>query len=208
MAGVSLVEQGITDEIIPIKIHVKEAVFPFNKFPGVDPILGPEMKSTGEVMGTGDTFGSAFAKAVLAAGDSLPMSGGRAFLSVKDIDKRELPELGRRLVDLGFTLVATGGTQESLELAGFACEKINKVGEGRPDVSDLLKNEQIDLIINTTEGRQSIADSAVIRRLALQNKVCYTTTLTGGEAFCIAIRQGQGEQVRSLQDLHSRLKQG
>ena len=202
MAGRSLEEQGIVKEIIPEKIHVKEAVFPFNKFPGVDPILGPEMKSTGEVMGTGDSFGSAFAKAVLAAGDSLPMNGGRAFLSVKDIDKRELPELGKRLVDLGFSLVATGGTQKVLESAGLECEKINKVGEGRPDVSDLLKNEQIDLVINTTEGRQSIEDSAIIRRVALQKKVYYSTTLAGGLAACIAMSEVDSVEVSSLQEIH------
>ena len=165
------------------------------------------MKSTGEVMGVGDSFGEAFAKASLGASDILP-TGGRAFLSVKDSDKDNVLAVAKDLIDLGFSLVGTSGTQRVLLAAGVECGKIQKVNEGRPDVSDMLKNEQIDLIINTTEGRQSIADSAVIRRLALQNKVCYTTTLTGGEAFCIAIRQGQGEQVRSLQDLHSRLKQG
>ena len=207
MAGQTLEELGFTHEIVPETFHVKESVFPFNKFPGVDPILGPEMKSTGEVMGIGDSFGEAFAKASLGASDILPR-GGRAFLSVKDSDKENVLAVARDLVDLGFSLVGTSGTQRVLLAADIECSKIQKVNEGRPDVSDMLKNEQIDLIINTTEGRQSIAHSAVIRRLALQNKVCYTTTLTGGEAFCIAIRQGKGEQVRSLQDLHSRLKQG
>ena len=207
MAGKTLAELDFTREIVPQTYHVKESVFPFNKFPGVDPILGPEMKSTGEVMGVGDSFGEAFAKASLGASDILP-TGGRAFLSVKDSDKDNVLAVAKDLIDLGFSLVGTSGTQRVLLAAGVECGKIQKVNEGRPDVSDMLKNEQIDLIINTTEGRQSIADSAVIRRLALQNKVCYTTTLTGGEAFCIAIRQGQGEQVRSLQDLHSRLKQG
>ena len=207
MAGQALEDLQFTSEIVPKTYHVKESVFPFNKFPGVDPILGPEMKSTGEVMGVGDSFGEAFAKASLGAGDILP-NGGRAFLSVKDADKEKVLAVARDLVDLGFSLVGTSGTQRVLLAADIECGKIQKVNEGRPDVSDMLKNEQIDLIINTTERRQSIADSAVIRRLALQKKVCYTTTLTGGEAFCIAIRQGQGEQVRSLQDLHSRLKQG
>ncbi len=207
MAGQTLEELGFTHEIVPETFHVKESVFPFNKFPGVDPILGPEMKSTGEVMGIGDSFGEAFAKASLGASDILPL-GGRALLSVKDSDKENVLAVARDLVDLGFSLVGTSGTQRVLLAAEIECSKIQKVNEGRPDVSDMLKNEQIDLIINTTEGRQSIAHSAVIRRLALQNKVCYTTTLTGGEAFCIAIRQGKGEQVRSLQDLHSRLKQG
>ena len=207
MAGQTLEDLQFTSEIVPKTYHVKESVFPFNKFPGVDPILGPEMKSTGEVMGVGDSFGEAFAKASLGAGDILP-NGGRAFLSVKDADKEKVLAVARDLVDLGFSLVGTSGTQRVLLAADIECGKIQKVNEGRPDLSDMLKNEQIDLIINTTERRQSSADSAVIRRLALQKKVCYTTTLTGGEAFCIAIRQGQGEQVRSLQDLHSRLKQG
>ena len=202
MAGTSLEDQAFTAEVIPDHYHVKESVFPFPKFPGVDPILGPEMKSTGEVMGVGESFGEAFAKATLAAGDLLP-DGGRAFVSVKKSDKDRLPELAGMLIDLGFELVATPGTQRVIDAAGLECASISKVNQGRPDVSDMLKNEQIDLIVNTTEGRQSIADSAIIRRLALLNKVCYTTTLAGGEAIAIAIRQGQGEVVRRLQDLHA-----
>ncbi|MCZ6658199.1 MAG: carbamoyl-phosphate synthase large subunit [Gammaproteobacteria bacterium] len=213
MAGVSLESQGFLEEVIPLCVNVKESVFPFNKFPGVDPILGPEMKSTGEVMGVGDSFGEAFAKASLAAGESIP-NGGRAFISVKESDKPMLVPLGRELFELGFKLVATRGTARELNAADIECDVVNKVTEGRPDVADMLKNEQIDLIVNTTEGRQSIADSAVIRRLALQNKVCYTTTLAGGEAFCIAIRHMRGEdssdnggeiKVRCLQDLHAQL---
>jgi carbamoyl-phosphate synthase large subunit len=206
MAGETLASIGLTAEIIPTAFHVKESVFPFNKFIGVDPILGPEMKSTGEVMGVGLTFGEAFAKASLGAGERLP-SGGRAFLSVKDSDKVGVVKVAKDLVDLGFSLVATGGTLRVIREANIKCSMIQKVNEGRPDVSDMLKNEQIDLIINTTEGRQSIAHSAIIRRLALLNKVCYTTTLTGGEAFCIAIREGIGERVTSLQDLHQKLAQ-
>jgi carbamoyl-phosphate synthase large subunit len=206
MAGETLASIGLTAEIIPTAFHVKESVFPFNKFIGVDPILGPEMKSTGEVMGVGLTFGEAFAKASLGAGERLP-SGGRAFLSVKDSDKVGVAKVAKDLVDLGFSLVATGGTLRVIREANIECSMIQKVNEGRPDVSDMLKNEQIDLIINTTEGRQSIAHSAIIRRLALLNKVCYTTTLTGGEAFCIAIREGIGERVTSLQDLHQKLAQ-
>ncbi|HAL42605.1 MAG TPA: carbamoyl phosphate synthase large subunit [Gammaproteobacteria bacterium] len=204
MAGTRLVEQNFTQEVIPTAYHVKESVFPFNKFIGVDPILGPEMKSTGEVMGVGENFGAAFARASLGAGDQLP-DGGRVFLSVKDSDKAGVVDVARALLDLGFSIVATRGTKKTLDDMGMACDVIQKVNEGRPDVSDMLKNEQIDLIINTTEGRQSIAHSAVIRRLALQNKVCYTTTLTGGEAFCIAMREGLGEKVNSLQGLHKRL---
>ena len=206
MAGETLASIGFTEEIIPIAFHVKESVFPFNKFIGVDPILGPEMKSTGEVMGVGLTFGEAFAKASLGAGERLP-SGGRAFLSVKDSDKPGVVKVAKDLIDLGFQLVATTGTLRVLKAANVECGLIQKVNEGRPDVSDMLKNEQIDLIINTTEGRQSIAHSAIIRRLALLKKVCYTTTLTGGEAFAIAIREGIGERVTSLQDLHQNLSQ-
>jgi carbamoyl-phosphate synthase large subunit len=206
MAGKKLADLGHTEEVVPEFVHVKESVFPFNKFIGVDPILGPEMKSTGEVMGVGETFGEAFAKASLGANERLP-TGGRAFLSVKESDKPGLVNVARSLIELGFKLVATRGTARELIGQGLACEQVDKVNEGRPDVSDMLKNEQIDLIINTTEGRQSIADSAVIRRLALSKKVCYTTTLTGGEAFSIAIRQGLGDQVTSLQQLHSKLGQ-
>ena len=204
MAGKKLSDLQLEQEIIPTAIHVKESVFPFNKFIGVDPILGPEMKSTGEVMGVGESFGEAFAKASLGAGEILP-TGGRAFLSVKESDKEGVVAVAQSLLNLGFSLVATPGTRRVLAAKEIACDTIQKVNEGRPDVSDMLKNEQIDLIINTTEGRQSIAHSAVIRRLALQNKVCYTTTLTGGEAFCIAIRQGRGDKVTSLQELHHRL---
>ena len=183
---------------------MKESVFPFAKFPGVDPILGPEMKSTGEVMGVGESFGEAFAKASLGGGEILP-EGGRVFISVKDSDKQSVAQVAQLLADLDFELVATAGTQRMLAAAGIECTTISKVDEGRPDVSDMLKNEQIDLIINTTEGRQSIADSALIRRLALQNRVCYTTTLAGGEAIAIAIKQGLGSKVRRLQTLHAQL---
>ncbi len=202
MAGTLLSTQQFTTEVIPHYVSVKESVFPFIKFPGADPILGPEMKSTGEVMGVGDTFAEAFAKASLAAGEKLPREG-RAFLSVKTSDKPGVSRVARELISLGFELVATRGTARVLAEAGVVAEVVHKVTEGRPDITDLLKNAKIDLIINTTEGRQAISDSAVIRRLALQNKVCYTTTLAGGEAFCTAIRFGRGNKVRRLQDLHA-----
>jgi carbamoyl-phosphate synthase large subunit len=202
MAGQSLKDQNFTKEIIPNFVSVKESVFPFAKFPGVDPILGPEMKSTGEVMGIGDTFAEAFAKATLAAGEILP-NGGKAFVSVKESDRPFVVAIGRALIDLGFELIATHGTAKVLRDAGLQTRAVNKVTEGRPDITDLMKNEKIDLIVNTTEGRQAIADSAVIRRLALQNKVCYTTTLSGGEAFCIAMKYGRVDKVRRLQTLHS-----
>ena len=204
MAGQSLAEQGFTEEIAPKAVCVKESVFPFPKFPGVDPILGPEMKSTGEVMGVGDSFAEAFAKASLGAGVRLPQ-GGKAFVSVKPSDRPFVGRVGKALAALGFDIVATRGTARELAAAGVDCAIVNKVTEGRPDIADLLKNDGVDLIINSTEGRQAIADSAVIRRLALQRKVCYTTTLSGGEAFCTAIRHGRTDTVRRLQELHAQL---
>jgi carbamoyl-phosphate synthase large subunit len=204
MAGQSLVDQGFTEEIIPNYVSVKESVFPFAKFPGVDPILGPEMKSTGEVMGVGDSFAGAFARATQGAGIRLP-EGGTVFLSVKESDKPFVAPLAEELVELGFRIIATRGTRRCLQSAGIDAEVVNKVTEGRPDIADMLKNEKVDFIVNTTEGRQSIADSAVIRRLALQNRVCYSTTLTGGEALCKAMRFGSGDKVRRLQELHAGL---
>ena len=205
MAGASLAEQGFTEEVIPHYVCVKESVFPFPKFPGVDPILGPEMKSTGEVMGVGDTFAEAFAKASLGAGERLPR-GGTAFMSVKPSDRPFVGAVGRELAALGFAIVATRGTARCLQEAGVPCDVVNKVTEGRPDIADLLRNDAVDLIVNSTEGRQAIADSAVIRRLALRHKVCYTTTLSGGEAFCKAIRDGRVDTVRRLQDMHAELR--
>ena len=202
MLGKSLEEVGFQKEVIPSLFHVKESVFPFNKFPGVDPILGPEMKSTGEVMGIGENFAEAFRKASAGAGEFIPQRG-RAFLSVKDSDKEGIVDLGKQLVDLGFEMVATSGTQRVLVEHGLMCSKVQKVNEGRPDVADLLKNEQIDFIINTTEGRKSIEDSSVIRKLALKNKVFCSTTLAGGEATIMAMKQGETNIVRRLQDLSS-----
>ena len=201
MVAQSLEEQAYTEEIIPDYFCVKESVFPFVKFPGVDPILGPEMKSTGEVMGVGESFAEAFGKATLAAGEILPTEG-IAFISVKVSDRPKVVQLGRDLKALGFDITATRGTAKVLESGGVPVRTVNKVTEGRPDVSDLIKNEEVTLIINTTEGRQAIADSAVIRRLALQNKVCYATTLAGGIALTSAMRFGPVERVRRLQELH------
>jgi carbamoyl-phosphate synthase large subunit len=202
MAGKTLQEIGFTEEIIPTHFSVKESVFPFNKFPSVDPILGPEMKSTGEVMGIGDTFDEAFAKGVIAAGGKLPTSG-KAFLSVREVDKPGVVELAKSLVALGFGLVATSGTARAIEEAGLKVEYINKVMEGRPHIVDAIKNGEIDLIVNTTEGRRAIADSAQIRQSALQKKIAYSTTLAGGDATARAIRFGAEKKVRRLQDLHS-----
>ncbi|KZY38480.1 MULTISPECIES: carbamoyl-phosphate synthase large subunit [unclassified Oleiphilus] len=201
MAGKTLAEAGFTEEVVPKHFSVKESVFPFNKFPSVDPILGPEMKSTGEVMGIGDTFDEAFAKGVIAAGGVLP-SGGKAFLSVREVDKEGVIEVARLLNEIGFALVATSGTAKALAEAGLEVESINKVQEGRPHVVDAIKNGDIDLIVNTTEGRRAIADSAQIRQSALQKKIAYSTTLAGGDATARAIRFGAEKHVRRLQDLH------
>ncbi len=203
MAGVSLVDQGITQEIVPDYYCVKEAVFPFAKFPGVDPILGPEMKSTGEVMGVGETFAEAYGKAQIAANDKIPTSG-KVFLSVRDADKTQLPDIARDLIELGFGIVATRGSAQVISDAGMEVEIINKVQEGRPDVTDLLKNREVDFIINTTEGKQAIADSFMIRRNALQQKVCYTTTMAGGRASIAALKHGEDSEVYRLQDLLKR----
>ena len=201
MAGQSLVSQGVTREIVPPYFSVKEAVLPFNKFPGTDPILGPEMKSTGEVMGTGDTFAAAFARAQLGAGDDPPTSG-LCLISVRDVDKAAAVEVARRLVARGFTLAATGGTAKALTDAGLTVRMVNKVAEGRPHIVDLIKNDEAAIIINTTEGRRAIMDSASIRASAEQHNVFYTTTLAAAEAVCMALEQETDITVRRLQDLH------
>ncbi len=203
MAGTTLADQGFTTEIVPDYFSVKEAVFPFGKFPGVDPILGPEMKSTGEVMGIGRTFGEAYGKAQLAAGDTIPRRG-RVFLSVRDADKSFLVALARDLLALGFSLVATRGSARIIADAGYAVEVVNKVAEGRPHIVDMLKNREVDFIVNTTEGKQAIADSFTIRRTALQQKVYNTTTMAGGRACILALRHEGEFVVQSLQELHQR----
>jgi len=203
MAGQSLDSQGFTKEIVPNYYSVKEAVLPFNKFPGVDPILGPEMKSTGEVMGTGDDFAGAFAKAQLGAGDA-PPTGGTALLSVRDADKPGIVRVARDLTDLGFDLVATAGTAKAIEDAGITVRRVNKVLEGRPHIVDLILNNEADIIINTTEGRRAIEDSAPIRAGAEQHRVFYTTTLTAAEALCVSLKS-HDTGVRRLQDLHGRI---
>lgn len=202
MAGKTLTELNFTKEIIPPFFSVKEAVFPFAKFPGVDTILGPEMKSTGEVMGVGDSFAEAFAKAQMGAGEVLPTSGC-AFISVRAEDKPFAADLARDLISLGFTIVATTGTAKLIEAAGLAVRRVNKVTEGRPHIVDMIKNDEVTLVINTTEGRQSIADSYSIRRNALQRKIYFTTTFAGGQAVCEALKFGPEKTVRRLQDLHA-----
>ncbi len=201
MAGRSLADQGISGERVADYFSVKEAVFPFAKFPGVDTILGPEMKSTGEVMGIGQTFAEAYAKSQRSAGVTLP-EGGNAFISVRDADKEKVIAVARELSTLGFRILATAGTAAALAAADIACSSVYKVGEGRPHIVDMIKNGDINLIVNTTEGRKAIADSGEIRRAALQNKVTYTTTAAGAWAMCQAMACAGAFDVNSLQKLH------
>ncbi len=206
MAGISLATQKVGAEIIPPYFSVKEAVFPFAKFPGVDTILGPEMKSTGEVMGVGKTFGEAFVKSQLAAGVRLP-SGGKAFVSVRDGDKLAAVGVARDLEDLGFTILATRGTAAVLSAHGIAVTAINKVAEGRPHVVDMIKNGEVAFIVNTVEDkRTAIRDSRSIRTSALAQRVTYYTTISGARAACTGMRHLAALEPYRLQDLHASLK--
>ena len=204
MAGKSLKEQGITEERIPPYFSVKEAVFPFVKFPGVDPLLGPEMKSTGEVMGVGKTFGEAFAKSQRAAGVKLSASG-TALISIRGVDKPKLVEIAEILIENHYKIVATKGTAKVLQDANIACEVVCKVNEGRPNTVDMIKNDEIQLIVNTTEGVKAVADSFTMRREALQHHVTYYTTMAGARAACYALGELGAGDVNSLQDLHKSL---
>jgi carbamoyl-phosphate synthase large subunit len=204
MVGISLREQGVTGEVLPHYFSVKESVFPFGKFPGVDPLLGPEMRSTGEVMGVGAHFGEAFAKALAGSGMTIP-DGGTAFVSVRDVDKTRAVELARLLRGKGFKIVATRGTAGAILDAGIPCEPINKVKEGRPHCVDLIKNGGIQFIANTTEGKRSIEESRSIRAAAIQHKVCYFTTMAGAHAAAIAMDHLDKVQVNRLQELHEAL---
>ncbi len=204
MAGTSLAGQGIVDEVTPRYFSVKEAVFPFIKFPGVDTVLGPEMKSTGEVMGVGRTFGEAYNKSQQATGAYLPLSG-KVLISVNKADQAQIAPVARRFADAGFELVATRGTGAVLRDAGLAVSLVNKVAEGRPHVVDSIKNGDYDLIINTTAGKQSLADSYTIRREALNHAVTYFTTLAGARAAADALSSSGEIHVERLQDLHREL---
>ena len=206
MAGQTLAEQGFTSEIVPKHFSVKEAVFPFAKFQGVDPILGPEMKSTGEVMGVGRTFGEAYYKATLGSGDrltGLPKDGETktVFISVRDSDKAGVVDVAKRLSGFGFKVVATGGTHDVLVNVGVACERVNKVSEGRPHIVDMIKNGQIHLAVNTTEGKQALRDSYSIRREALQNRIVNAATLNAAVAVCDAYDTQLPFEVYKLQGL-------
>ncbi|RZQ56459.1 carbamoyl-phosphate synthase large subunit [Pseudidiomarina tainanensis] len=204
MVGQSLAEQGYTEEVIPPYYSVKEVVIPFAKFQGVDPIRGPEMRSTGEVMGVGESFEEAYAKANLGAGEALAKAG-KALLSVRDGDKSRLFDLARGLIGLGFSLEATRGTAKLLNDEGIACSVVNKLQEGRPNIVDAIKNGEYSYIINTVEGRQAIEDSVYIRREALLNKVTYTTTLNAAFATVKANTADDRARVNSLQSLHKRV---
>jgi len=205
MVGKSLGAQGIRAEVIPTYFSVKEAVFPFLKFPGVDTILGPEMKSTGEVMGVGETFAEAFVKSQLAAGVKLP-STGRVFVSVRAADKPKVVDIARALSELGFSLIATRGTAAYLADHGLTVQPVNKVAEGRPHVVDMIKNGEIAMIINTTdERRSSIQDSYSLRRSALQARVTYYTTVAGARAACAGMQQMGELRAYSVQELHASL---
>jgi len=204
MAGRTLASQGATREVIPDYFSVKEAIFPFLKFQNVDPILGPEMRSTGEVMGVGRQFGAAFARGHEAAGIRAPNTG-KVFLSVRDADKERLLPVAKEVLARGFSLVATGGTAAFLTEHDVPCERINKVLEGRPHIVDLIKNGEIVYIVNTTEGKQAIADSFSIRREALQHRVTYSTTVAGARALVHSLDFHGEADVHSLQELHKEL---
>jgi carbamoyl-phosphate synthase large subunit len=202
MTGRKLKELKATEEQVPKYFSVKEAVFPFVKFPEADPILGPEMKSTGEVMGTGRTFGEAYAKAQAASGVTLPRRGV-CLISVRERDKPGAVGLARKLIERGFEIVATTGTARELTEAGIVCRRANKVREGRPHIVDMIKNDEIDLIVNTTEGKQAIRESNSIRREAVHRRVTYYTTLAAALATCEALDHLDEVEVNRLTDLHN-----
>jgi carbamoyl-phosphate synthase large subunit len=205
MAGRTLKEQNV-EEITPPYFSVKEAVFPFARFPGVDTILGPEMKSTGEVMGVGETFGEAFVKSQLAAGVKLP-AGGRAFISVRDGDKHAAVHVARDLVELGFSLVATRGTAKVIKSHGIEVTEVNKVAEGRPHIVDMIKNGDVSFIVNTVEEtRTAVTDSRSIRTTALARRVTYYTTIAGAKAACAGMKHLEQLEPYRLQDLHAKLR--
>ena len=205
MVGQTLAQQGVTKEVTPPYFSVKEAVFPFVKFPGVDTILGPEMKSTGEVMGVGKTFGEAFVKSQLGAGTKLPRSG-RAFISVKQSDKARAVEVARKLAEMGFELMATKGTALAISSAGVACRTVNKVTEGRPHIVDMIKNNEVALVVNTVEERRNaIADSRQIRTSALLARVTTFTTIAGAEAAVEGMKYLDDLDVISVQEMHAQL---
>jgi carbamoyl-phosphate synthase large subunit len=205
MVGRTLAQQGVPGEVVPPYYSVKEAVFPFNKFPGVDPILGPEMRSTGEVMGSGRSFGEAMFKSQLGAGSRLPTKG-TVCITVKNGDKPRAVAVARDLVALGFQLVATKGTATAIAEAGLPVKAVNKVKDGRPHIVDMVKAGEIQLVFTTVdETRTAIADSRHIRQAALANRVTYYTSMAGCEAAVEAMKHQADVVVRSLQELHAEL---
>ncbi|MGY0400064.1 MAG: carbamoyl-phosphate synthase large subunit [Ostreibacterium sp.] len=203
MAGSTLAEEGLHHIRTPSHYSVKEAVFPFAKFPDVDPLLGPEMKSTGEVMGVGTSFAKAFARALLGAGDTLPVPGDDIFISVKDADKAKAIDIAQKLVSLGYNIMATDGTAVALKASGVACTRVNKLAEGQPNVVDAIKSSEVTFVINTTQGQQAIIDSYEIRRESIMRRVLYTTTMAGAKAVVTALDAENLNKVNKLQDLHS-----
>lgn len=201
MAGQTIEMQAVQEKSNPPYFAVKQAVFPFAKFPEEDPRLGPEMRSTGEVMGIDPYLGQAFAKAQWGAGNILP-TGGEVFISVRDQDKQAIVKTAHDLRELGFSLIATRGTQAVLAQHNIVCETVNKVSEGRPHVVDLIKNGEIDFIINISRGRMAASNSSMIRKSAILNRICYATTLAGARATVLAMRYGGVGESRSLQRLH------
>ncbi|MDY6466079.1 MAG: carbamoyl-phosphate synthase large subunit, partial [Succinivibrio dextrinosolvens] len=206
MTGKTLAEQGITHEVVPPYYSVKEVVLPFAKFPGSDPLLGPEMRSTGETMGTATSFPEAFAKAQLAAKSPIQRSG-TVLLSIKKSDQNRLPEFGRKLIEAGFKLEATRGTCQTLRDAGIECTHVHKVYEARPNLLDFIKSGKYNWVINSTEGRQSVEDSRSLRRSCLRYDICYTTTLNAAIASVEAISADEYATVHSLQELHEMVNQ-
>jgi carbamoyl-phosphate synthase large subunit len=206
MVGKTLAQQDARAEVVPGYFSVKEAVFPFVKFPGVDTILGPEMKSTGEVMGVGKSFGEAFVKSQLAASAKLPEIG-TAFISVRDGDKLAVVQVARELLKLGFRLLATRGTAGVLAAHGIAVTVVNKVVEGRPHIVDMIKNGEVSLVVNTVEEKRSaVSDSRSIRTSAVQRRVTYYTTVAGARAACEGMRHMKSLVPYPLQELHAGLR--
>ncbi|MCP3674053.1 MAG: carbamoyl-phosphate synthase large subunit, partial [Gammaproteobacteria bacterium] len=204
MAGTSLAEQGGFKEVIPPYYSIKEAVFPFNKFHGTDPMLSPEMKSTGEAMGVGNSFGEAYHKAQRGGNKVVP-TGGCAIITVRDADKQKAVLAAKAMIEQGFEIYATSGTEKALTEEAVPCTRVNKVLEGRPHIVDMIKNGEVGYIVNTAEGKMALEDSFVIRKAVLQQKVYYSTTLAGAMATCEAMASSSNQLVASIQELHQRL---
>ena len=207
MLGETLEEMGFTEEVVPPYVSVKEAVFPFSKFAGIDPVLGPEMKSTGEVMGIADSFGQAFAKAQLAASNGLPLEGA-ILITVNDNDKANVTPIARRFHEMGFKLYATTGTARFLRARGIPCERTLKIHEGRPNCFDLIVNQQVHLLINTPFGKHAQRDDYTMRQAAIRHHIPYTTTLSAAGAASDAILslRSRTPGVRSLQEWQAMLQ--